>query len=208
MDGSARSRAAPLSYFHVIFTLPWAIGDIAYHNKAVIYGLLFSASVERMLTIAPMGQPRGRASRRSSILSRAGYVSDISDWLAIEGSRHRGRDHAPVQTSTSLAPVDQVRLLLGCGVPRPSLTATMFATTTSAPITCRYRSRGRQPEASGKSFCRVGWPDLHNLWRAKRRGDQGYLAGGTSRRRPAKTRGLRNRADDPEIPHDRSCKRS
>src|SRR5215813_1011626 len=31
----------PVSYFHVVFTLPSAIGDIAYHNKAVIYGLLF-----------------------------------------------------------------------------------------------------------------------------------------------------------------------
>jgi hypothetical protein len=29
-------------------------------------------------------------------------------------------------------------------LPHPSMTATMFATTTSAPITCRCRSRGRQ----------------------------------------------------------------
>ena len=64
------------------------------------------------------------------------------------------------------------------------------------------------PEASGKSFCRAGWPDLHKLWRAKRRGDRGYRAGGTNRRRPARTRGFRNRADDPEIPPDQSCKRS
>jgi Transposase zinc-binding domain len=28
----------PASYFHVVFTLPSAIGNIAYHNKAVIYG--------------------------------------------------------------------------------------------------------------------------------------------------------------------------
>jgi hypothetical protein len=27
----------PVSYFHVVFTLPSAIGDIAYQNKAVIY---------------------------------------------------------------------------------------------------------------------------------------------------------------------------
>src|SRR6202008_1517883 len=42
----------PVPYFHVVFTLPSAIGDIAYHNKAVIYGLLFTASAETMLTIA------------------------------------------------------------------------------------------------------------------------------------------------------------
>jgi hypothetical protein len=42
----------PLPYFHVVFTLPSAIGDIAYTNKAVIYDLLFKASAETMLTIA------------------------------------------------------------------------------------------------------------------------------------------------------------
>jgi len=42
----------PVPYFHVVLTLPAAIGDIAYTNKAVIYDLLFKASAETMLTIA------------------------------------------------------------------------------------------------------------------------------------------------------------
>ena len=42
----------PVPYFHVVFTLPSPIGDIAYQNKAVIYDLLFRASAETMLTIA------------------------------------------------------------------------------------------------------------------------------------------------------------
>ena len=42
----------PVSYFHVVFTLPAAIGDIAYQNKRVIYNLLFTASAETMQTIA------------------------------------------------------------------------------------------------------------------------------------------------------------
>jgi hypothetical protein len=49
------ARAAellPVPYFHVVFTLPSPIGDIAYQNKAVIYDLLFRASAETMLTIA------------------------------------------------------------------------------------------------------------------------------------------------------------
>src|SRR5438445_9323083 len=41
----------PVPYFHVVFTLPSAIGDIAYQNKAVIYDLLFKASAQTMLTI-------------------------------------------------------------------------------------------------------------------------------------------------------------
>ena len=42
----------PVPYFHVVFTLPSAIGDIAYANKAVIYDLLFKASSETLITIA------------------------------------------------------------------------------------------------------------------------------------------------------------
>ena len=42
----------PVPYFHVVFTLPAAIGDIAYQNKRAIYDLLFKASAETMLTIA------------------------------------------------------------------------------------------------------------------------------------------------------------
>ena len=42
----------PVGYFHVVFTLPEQIADIAYQNKRVIYGLLFRASAQTMLTIA------------------------------------------------------------------------------------------------------------------------------------------------------------
>jgi Putative transposase/Transposase zinc-binding domain len=42
----------PVPYYHVVFTLPAPIADIAYQNKAVIYDLLFRASADAMLTIA------------------------------------------------------------------------------------------------------------------------------------------------------------
>jgi hypothetical protein len=42
----------PVPYFHVVFTLPAAISDIAYQNKAVIYDQLFAASREATLRIA------------------------------------------------------------------------------------------------------------------------------------------------------------
>ena len=35
-----------MPYFHVVYTLPAPIADIAYQNKAVIYDLLFKASAE------------------------------------------------------------------------------------------------------------------------------------------------------------------
>lgn len=42
----------PVEYYHVVFTLPAAIADIAYTNKAAIYGLLFDRAAETLLTIA------------------------------------------------------------------------------------------------------------------------------------------------------------
>src|SRR5213595_1524638 len=42
----------PVGYFHLVFTLPRLIADIAYQNKAAIYGLLFTAAAEAVLTIA------------------------------------------------------------------------------------------------------------------------------------------------------------
>ena len=42
----------PVGYFHVVFTLPAEIAAIAFHNKAVLYDLLFRAASETMLTIA------------------------------------------------------------------------------------------------------------------------------------------------------------
>jgi len=42
----------PVPYFHVVFTLPAAIADIAWQNKRVIYTLLFKASSETLLRIA------------------------------------------------------------------------------------------------------------------------------------------------------------
>src|SRR5271165_1884719 len=42
----------PVAYFHVVFTLPAAIADIAYQNKAAIYDILFTAAAETMIAIA------------------------------------------------------------------------------------------------------------------------------------------------------------
>jgi hypothetical protein len=61
----------PLRYFHVVFTLPARIADIAYQNKAVIYDLLFKASSETMLTIAADPKHLG---------ARIGILSVLHSW--------------------------------------------------------------------------------------------------------------------------------
>ncbi len=47
-----QAELLPVPYYHVVFTLPAPIADIAYQNKAVIYGILFKAAAETLITIA------------------------------------------------------------------------------------------------------------------------------------------------------------
>ncbi len=47
-----QAELLPVAYYHVVFTLPAPIADIAYQNKAVVYGVLFKASAETLIAIA------------------------------------------------------------------------------------------------------------------------------------------------------------
>jgi len=42
----------PVDYYHLVFTLPAPIRDIAWYNKSVVYGILFKAAAETLCTIA------------------------------------------------------------------------------------------------------------------------------------------------------------
>src|ERR1039457_4508510 len=61
----------PVPYFHVVYTLPAPIADIAYQNKAVVYDLLFKASAETTLTIAADPKHLG---------ARIGVMSVLHTW--------------------------------------------------------------------------------------------------------------------------------
>ena len=61
----------PVPYFHVVFTLPAAIADLAYPNKAVIYDLLFKAAAETTLTIAADPKHLG---------ARIGFTAVLHTW--------------------------------------------------------------------------------------------------------------------------------
>src|SRR5664280_908804 len=49
----------PVGYFHVVFTLPAEVADIAWQNKAIVYDLPFRAASETMMTIAADPQHLG-----------------------------------------------------------------------------------------------------------------------------------------------------
>ena len=58
----------PVEYFHAVFTLPTQIADIAFQNKAAVYGLLFKASAETLLTIAADPKHLGAQIGMTSVL--------------------------------------------------------------------------------------------------------------------------------------------
>jgi hypothetical protein len=58
----------PVEYFHVVFTLPALVADIAYQNKAAVYGLLFKASAQTLLTIAADPKHLGARIGMTSVL--------------------------------------------------------------------------------------------------------------------------------------------
>ena len=69
------ARAAdllPVEYFHVVFTLPAQIADIAFQNKAVVYDQLFKASSETLLTIAADPKHLGARIGMTSVLHTGG----------------------------------------------------------------------------------------------------------------------------------------
>src|SRR6202045_1712017 len=47
-----RAELLPAPYFHVVFTLPPPVPPIPFHNKAVVYAVLFKSAVEAMTTLA------------------------------------------------------------------------------------------------------------------------------------------------------------
>lgn len=61
----------PVEYFHLVFTLPAEIARIAYWNKRVLYGLLFKASADTVMTLTADPKRLG---------ARVGMTSVLHTW--------------------------------------------------------------------------------------------------------------------------------
>ena len=61
----------PVEYFHLVFTLPAEIAQLAYWNKRTLYGLLFRVSAQTVMTIA--ADPRRMG-------ARVGMTSVLHTW--------------------------------------------------------------------------------------------------------------------------------
>ena len=101
-----KAELLPVPYYHVVFTLPAAIGAIAFQNKAVVYDLLFKTAAETLTTIAANPKHLG---------ARVGLTAVLHTW----GSALTHHPHVHVIVpggglSPDGSPLDrlQVRLLL------------------------------------------------------------------------------------------------
>lgn len=47
-----RAELLPVEYFHIVFTIPEQLARIAFHNRKVVYDILFRATAETLTTIA------------------------------------------------------------------------------------------------------------------------------------------------------------
>jgi len=60
-----------VSYAHVVFTLPRQLADVAFHNKRLLYGLLFRASAATLLEVAADSKHLG---------AEIGFLSVLHTW--------------------------------------------------------------------------------------------------------------------------------
>ena len=66
-----QNELLPVSYAHVVFTLPRQLAPLAFHNKRVLYGLLLRASAATLLEIAADSKHLG---------AQIGFLSVLHTW--------------------------------------------------------------------------------------------------------------------------------
>ena len=105
-----------------MFTLPAAIADIAYQNKAVIYDLLFKASAETLITIAADPKHLG---------ARVGVLSVLHTW----GSALTHHPHVHM-----IVPGGGISLDGGSGYPAGRASSCRCACSRDYSAACSWRS--------------------------------------------------------------------
>jgi Putative transposase/Transposase zinc-binding domain len=66
-----QAELLPVPYFHVVFTLPAPVSEIAFQNKAAVYAMLFQAAAQTLSTIA--ADPR-------HLGAEIGFVAVLHTW--------------------------------------------------------------------------------------------------------------------------------
>jgi hypothetical protein len=77
-----QAELLPVPYYHVVFTLPVAAAEIAFHNRRVVYGILFRAAADALRDIA--ADPR-------HLGAEIGAVAVLHTWGQVRWCREFGQ---------------------------------------------------------------------------------------------------------------------
>ena len=65
------TEVLPVRYVHIVFTIPRQLAEVAFHNKRLLYGLLFRASADALLEVAANPKRLG---------AEIGFLSVLHSW--------------------------------------------------------------------------------------------------------------------------------
>ena len=104
----------PVEYYHVVFTLPASIADIAYQNKAALYGLLFDIAAETLLRIAADPKHLGASIGATLVLHDRGTHHELLiGEVPILTSAALGTERDFGRLVERWSPRDEARVLIG-----------------------------------------------------------------------------------------------
>ncbi len=99
---SRQAELLPVPYFHVVFTLPEQIAELAFYNQEVLYGLLFRAASETLLTIGADPKHLG---------AQLGFFAILHTW----GQNLHFHPHLHIVVPGGGLALDSKRFVLGSG---------------------------------------------------------------------------------------------
>ena len=95
-----QAELLPVPYFHVVFTVPAPIAEIAFQNKTVVYGILFKAAAETLRLIAADPKHLGAALGLVAVLHTWGQTCTI---IRIFTASSPVSCHLPILPAVSVA---------------------------------------------------------------------------------------------------------
>src|SRR5437764_563571 len=142
-----QAELLPVPYFHVVFTLPGPIVDIAYQNKAVVYDLLLKVAAETLITIAADPKHLG---------ARIGLTAVLHTW----GSALTHHPHAHIIVPGGGFSLDGQHWI-ACRPRRPTSPRTCTTSRSrSSGRLCRRATRYCSPR---KWRCSTRWPRVERF---------------------------------------------
>jgi hypothetical protein len=158
----------PVPYFHVVYTLPSKLRDIACQNKRVVYDLLMKAAAETTLAIA--ANPRGLGARIGITAVLHTWGSTLTHHPHVHlivrcAPRRFSNTHAGLADKTTfkrfIAPLRRIKWVVYC---KGNVRGTEASAALSVPLHPPCRHLQPPPHCSRRRRRRVPLERLSHRW--------------------------------------------